>query len=257
MRNAKNTQHPRPLTQLLVVPALAIGVMALPLLSPQPAQAQSCCKSDDQSVLNLSAYGEVKQAPDMATVSAGVQTDALTAEEAMRQNRTQMNQVFRALERLGIADKDIQTSNLTLSPQWQHSNNQRPRVVGYRAANTVTVIVRDLTKVGPAIDAVVGAGSNSLHGVNFALSNPEEALNEARREAAKALREKAQLYAQAMGYRLGRIIRLNEQGGNSPAPQYKAARAMMAEASMDAPTPVAPGEMTMRISLSGQFELLR
>lgn len=248
MRNVK-------LTPIALAIALATPVA---LAIPATASAKDCCAAQNRSTIHLSSYGEVKQAPDMATISAGVQSDAITAKDAMAKNRRQMARVFATLKAAGIAEKDIQTSNLNLHPQWRHQKGVRPKVIGYKASNTVTVIVRDLGKIGPAIDAIVDAGSNQLNGVNFGISNPEAALDKARQQAAERLRAKAQLYARTMGYRVGKIVTMNESGGQRPAPQYKMARAAMADMAMEsAPTPVAAGQMTMRVSLNATFELVR
>jgi uncharacterized protein YggE len=209
----------------------------------------------DATTLSLSAHGEVNVAPDKAAITLGVQTKAPTAAEAMRQNAEQMTMVMAALRRAGVADKDIRTSNISLAPQYDYQQNQAPRLTGYEATNDVSVTVDDLTRLGPAIDAVTTAGANQLYGISFGLKDPGAAEDAARREAVEALRAKAVLYAQATGYHIGRLISLSE-GGGYRAPQIQGVPiAAMARAA--APTPVSAGELTVRIDIEGLYELTR
>lgn len=203
--------------------------------------------------LNLSASGEVRVAPDMATITFGVQTEAPTARAAMADNARRMQEVFAALSRAGIADRDIQTAGLNLSAQYDYVENQPPRLRGYQASNQVTVIINDLTKVGTTADAVVGAGVNQINGIAFGLKDPKAAEDQARILAVRALQDKARLYAQALGVELGGIRSLNE-GGYTPQPPMPV-YAMARMESADASTPVAAGEMTVRIDITGTYDL--
>ena len=207
-----------------------------------------------QPALNLSAYGEVKVAPDMATITFGVQTEAPTAQASMADNARRMQEVFAALSRAGIADRDIQTSGLNLSAQYDYQNDQPPRLRGYQASNQVTVVINDLTKVGTTADAVVGAGVNQINGISFGLKDPKAAEDQARVLAVRALQDKARLYAQALGVELGGVRSLNEGGGYQPQPpvMFTGARMAMADS---ASTPVAAGEMTVRIDITGTYDL--
>lgn len=210
----------------------------------------------DRPALNLSAYGEVKTAPDMATISFGVVTEATTAAEAMAQNATRMTQVMAALRRAGIEARDVQTSGLNLSAQYDYVQNEPPRLRGYQANNRVTVIINDLTRVGTTADAVVAAGVNQIDGIGFGLKDPTAAENQARQIAVRNLQGKAALYAQALGVDLGGIRSLSEGGGYSPQPQAMYARAEMAMDSGGS-TPVAAGQLTIRIDITGVYDLSR
>ena len=210
----------------------------------------------ERPALNLSAYGEVRTAPDMATISFGVVTEATTAAEAMSQNATRMNQVMAALRRAGIEARDVQTSGLNLSAQYDYVENQPPRLRGYQANNRVTVIINDLTRVGTTADAVVAAGVNQIDGIGFGLKDPTNAENQARQIAVRNLQAKAALYAQALGVELAGIRSLSEGGGYSPQPQPMF---NMRAQSMDGAgsTPVAAGELTVRIDITGVYDLNR
>ncbi|MES2860350.1 MAG: SIMPL domain-containing protein [Pseudomonadota bacterium] len=243
-----------------LMPAL-MSASALMALTAQAAVAQSAPTAPmqvhamaQQPALNLSADGEVKVAPDMATITFGVTTEAPTAAAAMADNATRMTQVFAALRRAGINERDIQTSGLNLSAQYDYVENQPPRLRGYQASNRVTVGIMDLTKVGTTADAVVAAGVNQIDGISFGLKDPKTAEDQARVLAVRALQDKAALYAQALGVELGGIRSLNEGGGYSPPPpmpMFAMARAQSADSS----TPVAAGEMTVRIDITGTYDL--
>lgn len=241
--------------------ATAIG-LALAVTAAVPAAlAQAAPPAADTmfraTTLNLSAYGETKVAPDMATITLGVMTEGKTAAEAMQANAARMNAVVASLRKAGIPDKDIQTSNLNLNPQYRYQENQPPVLVGYQASNNVTVTVTDLKRLGPAVDATVNAGANQVHGISFGLSDPTGAENAAREAAVKALAAKADLYAKATGYRISRLVSLSEGGGYAPQPPmpmvaYAAKREMA-----DAGTSISAGEMKVRIDISGLYELAR
>lgn len=228
-------------------------------LAAAPAAAQEAMPPGHPMVahgpiLNLSASGEVKVAPDMATITTGVATEAPTAAEAMRLNREKMSAVVAALRRQGVEQKDIQTSGLNLSPQYTYRDNEPPLLRGYQASNNVSVTVYDLNNLGKVVDAVVASGANQISGVGFGLRDPKAAQDDARREAVRALKAKADLYAQATGLRVKGLRMLSEGGGvEPPRPMYRAlAQNVMAE---DAGTPIEPGQLTVRIEIQGVYEL--
>jgi uncharacterized protein YggE len=174
----------------------------------------------------------------------------------MRDNATRMTQVMAALRRAGIAERDVQTSGLNLSAQYDYVQNEPPKLRGYQAVNRVTVTINDLSKVGTTADAVVAAGVNQIDGISFGLKDPSAAEDRARQLAVRALQAKAQLYAQALNVQLAGIRNLSEGGGYSPAPpQLFAVRAMAME-SRDS-TPVAAGELTVRIDITGVYDIAR
>lgn len=222
--------------------------------APSPVAADTVFRA---TTLNLSAYGEVRVAPDMATISLGVMTEAPTASEAMRQNATHMTSVIAALRQSGIAERDIQTSNLNLNAQYRYQENQPPLLTGYQASNTVTIRVLDLTKLGAALDAVVKVGANQIHGVSFALKNPQAAEDEARRQAVQALGAKASLYAGATSHRIGRLVNLSEGGGYTPTPPMPMAMMARSFDKAEAGTPVSGGELAVRIDVTGLYELVK
>src|ERR1700712_562049 len=146
----------------------AVAFSALLSTTAIAAHAQPAAAQADQirgTALTLSAYGEVRTAPDMATISLGVMTQAPTADEAMKANAARMTTVVAALKKAGVAERDIQTSGLSLSPQNVYEQNKPPRLTGYQANNQVTVRVMNLPRLGAVLDACVGAGANEVQGV--------------------------------------------------------------------------------------------
>ena len=202
--------------------------------------------------LDVVAVGEVTRVPDLARISAGVVTQAPTATAAIAQNAQQMTRVLAALRRAGIAERDIQTSSINLHPDYRHMESRPPQLTGYRASNEVSVRFRDIASTGKILDALVAEGANQINGPMLSIDKPEQALNEARKEALAIARARADIYAQAMGKRVKRILSVSETGGQFRPLQ----RGMMAEAAMDArSTPIVPGEQSLSVSLNVSFEL--
>ena len=235
-----------------LIPAALGGAFAL---AAAPAMAQTADAAFRATTFSLAAHGETNVAPDMATITLGVQTDDMTAAGALRANGAKMNQVMAALRKAGLADRDIQTSNLNVNPQYVYEQNQPPKFNGYQVTNQVTVTVRDLSRVGQAVDATVGAGANTVSGISFGLQNPQVAEDAARMDAVKALQAKADLYAKATGYRIVRLVNLGEGGGYTPAPPMPM-YAMAKRESADS-TQVAGGELKVRIDVTATYEVAR
>lgn len=241
--------------------AAALGLLLTTTAAAPAALAQAAPAAADTmfraTTLNLSAYGETKIAPDMASINLGVMTEGKTAAEAMQANATRMSAVMASLRKAGIADRDIQTSNLNLNPQYKYQENQPPLLIGYQASNNVTITVHDLKKLGAAVDASVSAGANQVQGISFGLEDSTAAENAAREAAVKALSAKADLYAKATGHKVSRLVSLSEGGGYTPQPPmpmmaYAAKREMA-----DAGTSVSGGELKVRVDITGLYELTR
>lgn len=238
--------------------AIMMGALLATTWAAPAAYAQAPTAGDTMfhaTTLNISAFGESRVAPDMASIGLGVNTDAPTAAQALSANAAEMSKVMAALTAAGIAAKDIKTSNLSLNAQYDYEANQPPRMRGYQASNSVTVIVHDLTRLGQAIDATVKAGANQVNGISFGVSDPGAAEDAARQKAVKALMAKASLYAIASGYKVARLVSLSEGGGyQAPQPMPMMAMARMEK---DSASPVSAGEMSLRIDVSAVYELSR
>jgi len=218
------------------------GMHMAPMSSIQP-----------ETTITLNGRGSVDHAPDVAMISVGVQVEAETASLAMSQQTTKMNGVFAAVKAAGVADRDMQTSNLSLNPVYDYPANQKPRLRGYNASNQITIKVRDLKSLGKTLDAVVKGGGNTINGVSFSIDKPESYQNEARVEAIKDAAAKAELYANAVGYKVKRIVTVSENE-YYPQPVPTMARMQLQDQAAES-TPVAAGEVSLTQTVSVTFEL--
>ena len=164
-----------------------------------------------------------------------------------------MQRVLAALKRAGVEDRDIQTSNVSLNPEYRYENNQPPQLVGYGASNQVTVRFRDIRNSGKILDALVSQGANQINGPNLTIDKPEAALDEARAKAVAIGRARADLYARAMGQRVVRIVSVSESGGYAVPPPMPPM--VMQAAESRAYTKIEPGEQKLQVTLSMVFEL--
>ena len=222
---------------------------ALLLLTATPAFADDLPKA---TTLTVTAEGRVDRAPDVAELSGGVVTQAPTAAAALAANATRMTSVVAAVRRAGIADRDIQTSGLSLQPQYRYGDNQPPVLTGYQVSNTVALKVRALADAGRLVDALVAAGANQINGPAFRVDDSEGTLDAARRAAVATARTRAELYATAAGLHVRGIRSIVESGGEvqAPRPMMMTMRAKSADS-----TTVAPGEVTLAASVTIVFEL--
>jgi uncharacterized protein len=229
--------------------ALAAAMAALPTV----AMAEVNGPTVTGTRLDVVAQGSVKRIPDVAIISAGVVTQARDAKSAMATNATAMARVLTALRGAGVADRDMATAQIGLSPQYRYAENQPPVVTGYQANNSVTVRFRDIAKSGAILDALVAAGSNQISGPTLTLDKPEAAQDEARSDAIKTARARADLYAKAAGLTVKRIVAISENGDVARPMPMMQMRAQMSDAS--AKSEIVPGEQEIGVSVSVTFEL--
>lgn len=255
----------------LAITAGSAAAQTLPSVQISPLGPES-------ALLSLTAEGRSNRVPDLAIFSAGVVTHGTKASEALSNNSRQMDRVVATLKRSGIADRDIQTSSISLSPRWNNpeADAQRiaretrqpyvpptepPRIIGYEARNSVQVRVRKLSEMGDIIDKLIGAGANEVNGPSFTLDDQRAALDEARAQAVEIGKQRAELYARAAGMRVVRLLSMSEGGGVYPVQEiFVSARRGYAGGPPPPPPPPAPvsaGELTLGLSLSMQFELAR
>jgi uncharacterized protein len=234
-------------------PLLAAVMAGAAMAMPAMVEAQTLQLAGTR--LDVTARGEVRRVPDVAVISAGVVTQSADAGTAMRDNAARIARVVAALKKAGIADKDIATSSISLSPQYRYNNNEPPVITGYQANNQLTIRFRDIGKSGAIIDALVKEGANQVNGPSMEIDKPEAALDEARIMATKAARARADLYAGALGLKVKRVVSLSEQDGGSPQPMpMMMARGAMAD-SGEAKTAVMAGEQGIGVTVSVVFEL--
>ena len=182
----------------ILLAALMLGAATLPAAAD--AEQASITQTIAGTRLDISATGEVTRVPDVAIISAGVISRSPTATAALQDSANRMDRVLAALKRAGVADRDIQTSNMNLNAEYRYPENQAPQLVGYTATNTVTIRFRDIRSSGKILDALVSEGSNQISGPNLVVDKPEVALDEARAKAIASGRARADLYARSLGH---------------------------------------------------------
>jgi uncharacterized protein YggE len=220
-----------------------------------PPDAQAAGGVEAPSIL-VTGSGEVSAAPDRASVNLGAVAEAKQAVEAQKQLSQVMQRVVKDIKALGIADEKIRTDKLSLYPVYSNPGRKTdqepnaPRIVGYRAANTVRVQVDDLDRVGSVIDAGITAGANQLANLSFELRDDGNYRQQALKLAAQDARVKAEAIAAAMNLQLGEVVEIREEGARTP---YPTERTYAAAAS--AGTPIQPGQIEVRAGVSIRFKL--
>lgn len=230
----------------LVALVISAGALVALLVRPQPTVAATNPVPIRQ--ITVVGEGEAKGTPDTAHVQLGVQTEGQTATEALSQNNTQMQALIAKLKELGVADKDIQTSNVSIYPRY---NSQGTTVDGYQATNTVSVTIRDVSKAGELLDQVVQAGANNVSGISFSIADPA-ALRQTALDAAIAnARTQAQAIAKSAGVSVGQVVSITQNIGAAPPIMFRAEAAQDSAAGV----PIQTGEQTINAQVQVTFEL--
>jgi uncharacterized protein YggE len=226
--------------------AAVIGLLAA--ISPAFAEGGKMPR-----IISLSGHGEVRATPDIAYVTSGVVTQGATAAEALAANTKAMTDLFAALKESGIEDRDVQTSNFSVQPRYDFSNNQAPKMVGYDVSNNVTVTLRKVDTLGALLDRMVQSGSNQISGISFDVSKPDDAMDEARKLATEDATRKAKVYAKAMSIELGNVMQVSE--GSAAQPPMPMVRSTMMKADAAPPVPMAAGEQTLAVDVNVIWEI--
>lgn len=227
-------------------------------IAPAAAFAQAP-DADKPGIVSVTGEGIARLAPDMALVTMSVLRQEKTARAALDANNRAMTEVLAAMKQAGIETRDLQTSNFSIDPQYfypKSTDNKpvEPQITGYRVANTLTVRVRDLSKLGTILDTSVTLGVNQGGNIQFTNDDPSAAIDEARKDAMLNAIAKAKTLTDAAGIGLGRIAMISEQHrAPSPVPLMRAEMAM--KSSADAAVPVASGENQYSVTVNVNFEL--
>ena len=201
-----------------------------------------------EKLVTVTGEATVAVAPDTAMIRLGVGTQEKTAREASEANARQMTAVIAAIKDTGVADRDIQTSRLSLQPQYDPNKSGTARLTGFQASNQVTVRIRDIDKLPTVLDRAITAGANEMSGIEFVVSEQSKLLDQARDDAIADTRRKADLYAKAAGAKLGRVVSITEEGSAPPPRPIQALRA--------GAVPIAPSEQTLRAIVTVSYELM-
>jgi uncharacterized protein len=232
---------------------LAGAAMAAAAIFVTPCARAQQPAAPPQARVIVIGEGSVHVAPDYAQIRGGVTTKGKTVKEATDANSKVMAAITAALLNSGIAQIDIKTAQFSIQPVYAPPQPQNePKLTGYSVSNQVTVMVRALGKVSEILDRMVDAGATDVGNVSFLHSDPAKALDQAREAAVADARRKAELYAHAAGFTLGRVVWLTEDTGTMPpvpTPMFRA------QASMAAPVPISAGEDTLRVQITVGYDI--
>ncbi|CAH1650620.1 26 kDa periplasmic immunogenic protein [Hyphomicrobiales bacterium] len=220
-----------------------------------PAMAQQNSPAQQPPRISVTGEGEVSVAPDMAILNLSVLREGETARAALTAANDAMKQVLTALKEAGIAERDLQTSGLSIQPRFAQpgkDRNNEPKITGYTVSNALTVRVRKLAEAGAILDKAVSLGVNQGGGIVFAKDDLKPTLTEARKLAVADAIARAKTLAEAADIRLGRILEIEEQSGLSRPMPYGAPMRMAAS---DASVPMASGENSYRTQVNVVFEI--
>jgi uncharacterized protein YggE len=237
----------------LVALTLALAAAAAPLA----AKAQETARPRESTVI-VTGEGTAEMAPDMALVDLGVVKDAKTAREALDANNKAMADILAAMKEAGIEARDLQTSGFAINPQYQFpqsttGENPPPILLGFQVSNTVTLRVRDLSKLGEILDKAVTLGANHGGGIRFVNDKPDAAISTARARAVENAIAKAKELTAAAGVGLGRVLEISETSYRAePMPMM---RAMAKDFAAAGAVPVATGENSYSVVVNVTFAL--
>ena len=233
----------------------AISLLAATAIAAPAAAAEVQIQAQGP-VVELTVNESVEAAPDIATVSAGVTTQARTAVEAMRANAQSMTSVIDRIKALGVAERDIQTSGISLGAMYDYNQQTQRQVFrGYQASNRVSVILRDIQRTGEVLDALVAAGATDLGGPDWSIDDDKAARGQARTAAVRRAQAQALEYARLAGYSNVRLLEINET--IMPARPMPMMRQMAVAEAADASTPVQPGMVEAAVTVTVKYEMTR
>jgi uncharacterized protein len=214
------------------------GVVLLALAATMPASAAD-------RVVTVTGEATVSVAPDLSIIRLGVTSQGKTAREANDANARQMTAVIAALKATGIGDGDVQTSHLSIQPQYDTSKPGTARLTGFQATNQVTVKIHAIDKLPDILDKAIGAGANEMSGIEFMVTERSKLLDQARSEAMADARRKAAIYAKAADVKVGHVVAITEAGAATAPPIVMRAGGV----------PIVPGEQTLHAQVTVSYEL--
>ncbi len=243
----ENKREKRALNRHMVTFATVSSVL-LPVFISGAAAAASPAHEQRRSV-TVRGKASLSAKPDLAAITFGAISQAPQVASALEANNQSMRKLFETIKAFGVSDKNVQTSGFNVSPRYE--GGRARRIVGYSVRNSVTVKLRDLSRIGEFIAKVAGRGANQFHGLRFIVEKTRERLDKLRKAAVKDAERKARILAESAGMKLGRAIQIVEESVLVPGP-----RPMFAEqAKALGSTPVAPGEGALHLSVKAVFEV--
>ncbi len=245
---------------LPLITTIVFGALILFMLITQfvigSSNAGYVPSSPGQGII-VTGEGSVSVKPDIARVTLGVESQAAIAKDAQRKNSEVMAKIVAGLKNSGLAAKDIQTTDFSLFPVHHYDKaTGQDRLVGYRAVNQVTVTVRDLVKLGEAIDGSIEAGATNVQNISFSVESPGKWRAKAIEKAVQLARSKADAMAKASGVKIKGILSVNESSINIQPylmERFKQAADLQMAAVQN--TPIEPGNIKVTANVQMSFRI--
>ena len=221
------------------------------IVGTQTSPAQESCPKP--RLISVTGTAEINVAPDQVIMSLGIETHDKELSIAKSQNDARAKKIMAIAHSVGIEPKDIQTSALRLSPDY--SEEKVPRFLGYEVSQTIVITLQDISKYEALMTKLLGAGINRIHDIDFRVGETRKYRDEARAKAIRAAKEKAVAMAAELGQTIGKPWEISEEAG------WNATRAAANFSGYNAPrvgdseSTVAPGQVTIRASVSVSFQL--
>ncbi|KGF67094.1 membrane protein [Hoeflea sp. BAL378] len=236
------------------------SALAATLLAAVPQAFAQEAKAPEPGLISVSGEGVAAAAPDMALISLTVLREAETARAALDANNAAMTEVLAAMKQEGIAERDLQTGAFSIQPRWVYPQNQnggteQPKIVGYTVTNSLSVRIRDLSRLGAILDSSVSLGVNQGGDVIFTNDDQETIRDAARKDAIAKAKAKAEAMVETLGVSLGRITQVSENSYSAPPVPMMRAEMAMAAPKADSSVPVASGENEYRVTVSVTWEI--
>ena len=232
------------LARIAVIAAAGVAIAASAgVFQPSGARSAPAADASSSGGITVLGTGSANITPDRASFAFGTVSQAATANAALSASSQAVTRVIAALRKAGVAQADIQTSDVSLSPRM---NDKGDGIVGYTASNTVTATIRKIGDAGDIVDAAVGAGANQVYGPNLLASDQDAAYRNALNGAVADARAKAETLATASSSTLGKITAIVEGGGGAaPMP--------VAVGAKDSSVPIEPGTQKIEATVSVTF----
>ena len=245
---------------LMPVAGVAIALVMTPAGAPaaepiNPAPLQASQPQGGSRTIQVTGSGEAHVAPDVASLNLAIETHAPTAQQSAGQNAALAQKVVDALTTKLQGKGKVWTGGYSLYPEYNEPRpNEKAVVTGYRAENSITVETGEIGMLGGLIDTAIDAGANRINFLNFTLRDESQARSQAIALAAKDAQAQAESLAKSLGVKLGPVVKATTEAENRPMPMMRMG-AMAMSASMGAPTPVQPNEVTVPATVSITYQI--
>lgn len=237
-------------TLLIAAVVLTIGFSGREFFKGEPVMAKT--EVSNENVITVRGEGTIKVKPDIAYITMGVRTENKDAKIAQTNNAEKMDSVIAALKNMGIEEKDIQTSNYSIYPQYDYESKNGEKIIGYTVNNSVKITVRDILKVGSVFDIGIEQGANVSNGIQFSVSNTEKYYHEALKQAVNNAKGKADALAGAIGVTITNPITVVEQSSGGSFIGYGAAD--MLQSAKSSRTPIEAGELDIYAAVEVSYK---